>query len=1236
MKTTLHEFFSKKFMKVLTLTVVLSITFLTAMADGERYADSWGPQGLSLKRQSSESVGLNFSIQEFNFVDRNINGITMKGIEFSESFLQNEEGAPDLPGFGRYIAIPQGATAVVEIVNMRTERFVDVDIAPAPRIPLDNEDGPLHFEKDQSIYSKNALYPAQPVTLGDFTKIRGVDVAMLGITPYQYNPATKELIVYHDMEINIRFEGGNRHFGDEKYRNPHWDALLEDAIFNYSSLPVIDYGARVAKNARSTGWEYVIITPNNPEFVQWADSIKKFRTEEGILTGVVKLSDIGTNVTANMLNTYFTEAYQNWDIPPVAVLMLGDYGNDNSTQIIAPIWNGYYSCASDNIYADVSGNHLPDIVFARITAQNASNLESMVKRFMDYERNPPTNPSFYNKPITALGWQTERWFQICSEVVGGFWKNSLGKDPVRINEIYDGYPGNSWSSAQNTATVVGVFGPNGLGYIPALPSELGNWSGGTSSQITNAINAGSFMLMHRDHGLESGWGEPYYRNNNINSLNNTDLCFVFSVNCLTGKYNHSSECFTEKFHRHTSQGKPSGALGLIAASEISYSFVNDVYVWGLMDNMWPDFMPQYGTTPAARGILPAFGNAAGKYFLQQSNWPYNTDSKRATYHLFHHHGDAFLRVCANVPTDIVAIYEPEISDNEVTFTITGTPNARIALTVDGEIIGTGVTSFMNQTEITIPQLEAGKRIKVVATLQNSRRYEGWVDVINGVTSAWAGDDIIVCEGTDHQLTARATNYESLLWETSGTGTFNDATLLNSVYSPSDADFVAGNVVLSLTAFNAAMSDSTSYMTLSFNPAPVASAGSSADICATDTYTATDAYAENQTTIVWTTSGHGTFDDVSVLNPVYTPSAQDKQAGSVVLTLTASNEFCEAVESQIQLNIHALPTPAVSGPESVCQFQRETVYTAATETNEYQWEVTGGTVLSGQNTPNPTILWEENGTGLITMTETNEFGCSKSTTFEVVVISAPSPAITGDDRVCPNSDQITYSSPMVEGNTYEWSAEGGEIVAGTSTNEVIVNWGENGNGLLTLIETSSTTGCPTQADFNVLISSPEFSLGADTSMCINHLLTLDGGSGFASYLWSTGETSQSIQLVGEELGEGAKSYSLSVIDEYGCEGTESITVTVAACLGIDKLTAANKLTIIPNPNNGEFTLEINHAASGKTGISVINTQGEVLFSKTIVVSQTTHKENLHLNLSSGMYFIRIESAQGTSIQKLVIK
>jgi len=167
MKTTLPGVVSNfgRYSK-LVFAIVLSITLSTAYAAEQKYNDSWGKQGLSLTRQGTEGLNLNFSIQHFSFSDRDVNGEIMTAIEFSESFLPNEAGAPDLPGFGRYIAIPNGATPIVEIVSMRKEKFSNIEIAPAPRIPLDTDQSPLYYSKNNQIYTKNAFYPAEPVSLG--------------------------------------------------------------------------------------------------------------------------------------------------------------------------------------------------------------------------------------------------------------------------------------------------------------------------------------------------------------------------------------------------------------------------------------------------------------------------------------------------------------------------------------------------------------------------------------------------------------------------------------------------------------------------------------------------------------------------------------------------------------------------------------------------------------------------------------------------------------------------------------------------------------------------------------------------------------------------------------------------------------------------------------------------------------------------------------------------------------
>lgn len=682
--------------------------------------NNWGKQGATLLTQSPQGISLNFSVQDYLLTETIVDKETMTTVTMRGVLLQNDEGAPNVPSYSRYIAVPQGAVVKTKIARKQTKTVQDIIIAPAPRIPFDTETGPLLFKKNQSIYSKNALYPENPIRISEPMKIRGMDVVLIAISPFQYNPVTKELVITKDIEIEVVFEGGNGHFGEDKLRSRFWDPIIRDAVINEASIPKIKL---TAPTSRETGSEYIIIVPNDPAYLSWADSIRIFRLKQGISTRVVTTTEIGGNTTT-AIQDYIHNAYNTWDIKPAAALLMADYGTVGNT-ITSPIWDNY--CISDNYYADVDGDMLPDVVLARMTAQNETHLETMVTKFLNHERNPPTNPGFYDNPITAMGWQTERWFQICSEVIAGFFENEYGKAVVRENALYSGNNNGPWSTAQNTSTIVDYFGDSGLGYIPDSPSYLNDW-GGNATRINNDINSGAFIIQHRDHGNVTLWGEPSYTVNDMDGLTNTDMIYVFSINCLTGKFNNSGECFAEKFHRLTYNGNNAGALGITAATESSYSFVNDTYVWGAYDNMWPNFMPDYGTTPESRGVLPAFGNAAGKYFLQQSSWPYNTNNKEVTYYLFHHHGDAFSTLYTMMPQDLTVVHYDVLLSGMDYFTVEANSGSTICLTVGEEVIGLAEGTGA-PLDIPITPQEPGVFMDVVITMQDYYRYETEVEVI---------------------------------------------------------------------------------------------------------------------------------------------------------------------------------------------------------------------------------------------------------------------------------------------------------------------------------------------------------------------------------------------------------------------------------------------------------------------------------------------------------------------------
>ena len=727
----------KHILRTLPIAILLFAAMaLTAQTRDFTFSNSAQREGLSVEQNTRSGLSMRHSLKQLHILNITDNGYTGDVIQGGTGIsLPANEGEPNLPSFSRFVAIPNGANAHIEMGYRSMTTIANVDLLPAAPIKFDTDDSPNTYEKNLSIYNRNAFFPEQPVTISEPFSLRGVQTVAITVAPYQYNPVTKELRVYDDMQFDVRFDGGNGEFGDTRLRSPYWDPILMQNLANYNQLPSIDYEARMQEwvNNRPTGCEYLIVIPNNEGFRQYAEQLRDFRIQQGILTEVKSLSDMGCTTT-NEMKSYFHNAYNTWDIPPVAVLLLGDHNTNMSVGIPAEYTyhsQNYGNCITDNGYADVTGDLLPEMAFSRLVAANVNEAQMMVSKQLEYEyTNPNLDASSYEHPITALGWQTERWFQICSEVVGGYWRNQ-GKDPVRINAIYSGYPGNQWSSNQNTYMVVNYFGPNGLGYIPATPSELGGWTGGTAAQVVNAVNSGCMLLQHRDHGYYQGWGEPDFSNSHVTQMNNVGkMTFVNTINCQTGTFDHTPECLIEAFMRRTSGGQNAGAVGCIGPTQTSYSFVNDAYAWGMYDQYDPQFMPDYGPYASYEGNWrPAFGNVAGKYFLQQSSWPYNVNNKAITHKMFTAHCDAFLTLYTVVPTAMNVSHPSQISASTTSVNVSAPQGAIIALTRNNNILAVATATGSSQI-ITFPAQPSNSNITIVATKQDKLRYVGTIHVIS--------------------------------------------------------------------------------------------------------------------------------------------------------------------------------------------------------------------------------------------------------------------------------------------------------------------------------------------------------------------------------------------------------------------------------------------------------------------------------------------------------------------------
>ncbi|MBE0677698.1 MAG: hypothetical protein IH592_02925, partial [Bacteroidales bacterium] len=187
----------------------------------------------------------------------------------------------------------------------------------------------------------------------------------------------------------------------------------------------------------------------------------------------------------------------------------------------------------------------------------------------------------------------------------------------------------------------------------------------------------------------------------------------------------------------------------------------------------------------------------------------------------------------------------------------------------------------------------------------------------------AGADQSICSTSTVSLTGtRGGGATSSTWSTSGTGTFANASALNTIYTPGAADITAGTVTLTLTTNDPAgpcplASDA---MTVTIFPAATVNAGPDQSICALASATLAGSIGGSAVSASWS-GGTGTYaPNANTLNAVYTPSAAERTAGTVTLTLTTNDPAgpCSPVSDNMTIAIGSSPTGAtIAGSGDVC-------------------------------------------------------------------------------------------------------------------------------------------------------------------------------------------------------------------------------------------------------------------------------------------------------------------------------
>jgi hypothetical protein len=150
------------------------------------------------------------------------------------------------------------------------------------------------------------------------------------------------------------------------------------------------------------------------------------------------------------------------------------------------------------------------------------------------------------------------------------------------------------------------------------------------------------------------------------------------------------------------------------------------------------------------------------------------------------------------------------------------------------------------------------------------------------------------------------------------------------------------------------------------------------------------------------------------------------------------------------------------------------------------------------------------------------------------------------------------------------------------------------------------------------------LGPDQAISGNQTITLDAGNAGNSYLWSSGETTQQIEVVASNSGI----IWVEVYNENGCSSSDTVEIQLVT---EQNTIAQNILRLQPNPADafvqliGDETLR---------SVSIYDLSGRIIYTQTGLDSKEKSYVIHTAAFPKGMYFVRVETKGASAWLPLV--
>ncbi len=286
-------------------------------------------------------------------------------------------------------------------------------------------------------------------------------------------------------------------------------------------------------------------------------------------------------------------------------------------------------------------------------------------------------------------------------------------------------------------------------------------------------------------------------------------------------------------------------------------------------------------------------------------------------------------------------------------------------------------------------------------------------------------------------------------------------------------------------------------------------------------------------------------------PLYWTGSGNAQLGTIMDGNCSGKALLDWINIAIPISIVPKPETSIEGDSIVCHNTNGIYYSDTLNQVRYQWSLSGGTLLSGQGTPNVEVNWTSLNPWLSLAVTDTVNGCDSIFVFFPQINQAAMPVLSGDDSLC--TDEAAYVVSSNPGHIYTWSYTGAASPLPVLYEDTFAySYSAAGNYFIRLSVEDTSTGCSAEDSLSVWVQSyPSPAITGPSILCLQSTDVFQTPATTNTFTWSlsnanaglvSGQNTRQISVQGLNVGS-AVIQLVETVPNFGCETTATKAVQV---------------------------------------------------------------------------------------------